>query len=196
MSLSSVLKTRRKELGLTLAQIAEKMGVSEATVQRWESGNIKTLRYDKIAPLADILKVHPSDIMGWDNDMIRLQMLADILGVKLSQLLSITDPDDAHLTDSIGSTLSFALDRITQAEKDGKVTSKEKASWMEWIDELFDVVSLSDFTGEGTPLSIVGNDPRFDKLLILYNGLNSEGKEKLVNYADDLVSSGKYTGVD
>lgn len=66
-SLSLILKTRRKELGLTLAQIAEKMDVSEATVQRWESGNIKTLRYDKIAKLADVLHVSPSAIMGWDK---------------------------------------------------------------------------------------------------------------------------------
>lgn len=65
--LSTVLKQRRKELGLTLAQIADAMDVSEATVQRWESGNIKSVRYDKINKLADILKIHPSAIMGWDN---------------------------------------------------------------------------------------------------------------------------------
>ena len=46
-SLSSILKQRRKELGLTLAQIADMMGVAEATVQRWESGNIKTVRHEK-----------------------------------------------------------------------------------------------------------------------------------------------------
>lgn len=56
-SLSDVLKKRRKELGLTLAQIADKMGVAEATVQRWESGNIKSVRHDKIAKLAEILQV-------------------------------------------------------------------------------------------------------------------------------------------
>ena len=39
-NISSVLKAKRKELGLTLTQIAEKIGVTEATVQRWESGNI------------------------------------------------------------------------------------------------------------------------------------------------------------
>lgn len=65
--LSTVLKQRRKELGLTLAQIADAMDVSEATVQRWESGNIKSVRYDKINKLADILKIHPSAIMGWDS---------------------------------------------------------------------------------------------------------------------------------
>lgn len=63
-----VLKRRRKELGLTLAQIAEQMGVAEATVQRWESGNIKSVRYDKIDKLAEILKVNPASFMGWSNE--------------------------------------------------------------------------------------------------------------------------------
>lgn len=66
-NLSAVLKARRKELGLTLAQIADQMGVAEATVQRWESGNIKSIRYEKINKLADILKVSPASFMGWDN---------------------------------------------------------------------------------------------------------------------------------
>ena len=47
-NISSVLKAKRKELGLTLAQIAEKIGVTEATVQRWESGNIKSLRHEPL----------------------------------------------------------------------------------------------------------------------------------------------------
>ena len=51
-TLSSVLKKRRKELGLTLAQIASMVGVAEATVQRWESGNIKNVRHEKVAKLA------------------------------------------------------------------------------------------------------------------------------------------------
>lgn len=66
-SLAEVLSTRRKELGLTLLQIAEKMNVSEATVQRWESGNIKSLRHEKIGRLADILHVTPSMLMGWEE---------------------------------------------------------------------------------------------------------------------------------
>lgn len=66
--LSDVLKRRRKDLDLTLAQIADMMGVAEATVQRWESGNIKSVRYDKITKLADILRVAPATLMGWDEE--------------------------------------------------------------------------------------------------------------------------------
>lgn len=66
-NLSAILKKRRKELGLTLAQIAEMMGVAEATVQRWESGNIKSTRYDKMDKLAEILGVTPASFMGWEE---------------------------------------------------------------------------------------------------------------------------------
>ena len=66
-NISSVLKSRRKELGLTLAQIAAQIGVTEATVQRWESGNIKSLRHERIAKLAEILGVSPAVLMGWDE---------------------------------------------------------------------------------------------------------------------------------
>lgn len=68
-NLSIVLKRRRKELGLTLAQIADAMGVAEATVQRWESGNIKSIRYEKIGKLAEILEVNPASFMGWSSTM-------------------------------------------------------------------------------------------------------------------------------
>lgn len=66
-SLSSVLKQRRKELGLTLLQIADAVGVAEATVQRWESGNIKSVRHGKIAKLAEVLNVSPAALMGWED---------------------------------------------------------------------------------------------------------------------------------
>lgn len=71
-SLASILKKRRKELGLTLLQIAEAVGVTEATVQRWESGNIKSVRYEKIGALAEVLKVTPAALMGWDDTALAL----------------------------------------------------------------------------------------------------------------------------
>ena len=68
MGLSNILRKRRKELGLTLAEIADKMGVSEATVQRWESGNIKNMRQERISKLAELLHVTPAYLMGWEDE--------------------------------------------------------------------------------------------------------------------------------
>ena len=67
MNISDILKQRRSELDLTLKYIADYIGVSEATVQRWESGNIKNLRHSGIVKLAEVLKMHPGDLMGWDD---------------------------------------------------------------------------------------------------------------------------------
>lgn len=68
MSIQNTLKNRRKELNLTLNDVAKRVGVTEATVQRWESGNIKNLRHERIAALADALETTPSYIMGWESD--------------------------------------------------------------------------------------------------------------------------------
>ena len=38
--------------------------------------------------------------------------------------------------------------------------------------------------------------PGGEKLMKLYDKLNDEGQEKLIDYADDLVSSGKYIKTD
>lgn len=44
MELKDIIKTRRKELNLTLADIATACNVSEATVSRWESGDIGDMK--------------------------------------------------------------------------------------------------------------------------------------------------------
>lgn len=40
------IRARRIEKGITLAQVAEKLGVTEATAQRYECGNIKNIPYE------------------------------------------------------------------------------------------------------------------------------------------------------
>ena len=57
---------RRLELGMTMKELANKVGVSEATISRWESGDIANMRRDKIALLARALNVTPAYLMGWD----------------------------------------------------------------------------------------------------------------------------------
>lgn len=67
MSLHDDIKQRRIELGLTMADVAQSVGVSEATISRWESGDIANMKRDKIVSLATALHVSPSFIMGWDE---------------------------------------------------------------------------------------------------------------------------------
>ena len=63
MKINLFLKIRRKEMGLTLLDVANACGVSEATVSRWESGDIENMRRSKIAAYAKVLHVSPHVIL-------------------------------------------------------------------------------------------------------------------------------------
>lgn len=64
MEIGEKIKKRRKELGLTLDEVAEKVGVGKSTVQKWESGRIKNMRRDKIELLAQVLDMSPLDFVS------------------------------------------------------------------------------------------------------------------------------------
>lgn len=68
METKDLIKRRRKELGLTMSEIAKACGVSEATVSRWESGDIDNMKRSRIASLAKILDVSPALIVGFEED--------------------------------------------------------------------------------------------------------------------------------
>jgi len=67
-SINKRIKHRRLSLGMTLLEVAEQLGVKEATVQRYESGEIKNIKHETIAALAKILKCSPAYIMGWEDE--------------------------------------------------------------------------------------------------------------------------------
>lgn len=57
MTISELIVSRRKELGLTLEDIGKAVGVGKSTVRKWETGEIKEMRRDKIASLAAVLQI-------------------------------------------------------------------------------------------------------------------------------------------
>lgn len=67
-SVGVLIRDRRIELRITQKEVADFVGVSEATVSRWESGHIDNMRRDRIAALSKILRLSPLDIMGIGNN--------------------------------------------------------------------------------------------------------------------------------
>lgn len=64
MNIKDYLYTRRKELNLTLEEVATHVGVSKSTVKKWETGFIKNMRRDKMALLAEVLQVPPTALLS------------------------------------------------------------------------------------------------------------------------------------
>ena len=107
MNIGERIKKLRKEKGLSVDYIAEKLGKNRATVYRYESSEIENLPYPILVPLAEILGTTPMYLIGCEV-------------------------------------------------QDIKVTKEEK------------------------------------QLLDNYNKLNTKGKEKLLDYSDDLTTNIKY----
>ena len=59
-----LIYSRRKELGLTLEEVGNAVGVSKSTVKKWENGFITNMRRDKIEKLANVLQVSPVRLLG------------------------------------------------------------------------------------------------------------------------------------
>lgn len=88
METNELMKKRRLELGLTLEQVGDYVGVGKSTVRKWESGLIKNMRRDKIGKLAEVLKLSPIELMKgyyesntlssqWGDDRSNREHLSD-----------------------------------------------------------------------------------------------------------------------
>ena len=62
------IKEARQKLGYSAEQVAAFLGVSPATVYRYENGDISKLPSKFIKPLAEYLCVSPGYLMGWSDD--------------------------------------------------------------------------------------------------------------------------------
>lgn len=67
MTTGERMKMRRKELGLSAEIVAERLGVSPATVYRYEKGDIEKLPGDILPALSKILHTTPAYLMGWET---------------------------------------------------------------------------------------------------------------------------------
>lgn len=63
------IKNRRLELGLTLEEIGEAVGVGKSTVRKWEQGMIENMKRDKIAALSKVLQVSPLAFIKEDYEI-------------------------------------------------------------------------------------------------------------------------------
>ena len=67
MTTGERMKQRRKEIGLSAEKVAEHLGVSPATIYRYEKGDIEKVPVDIVAELAKILQTTPAYLMGWEE---------------------------------------------------------------------------------------------------------------------------------
>ena len=65
-SIGQRIKQRRKALGFSAEALAERVGVSPATIYRYEKNEIANMGADKLQPIAAALATTPAALMGWE----------------------------------------------------------------------------------------------------------------------------------
>lgn len=65
-NIGAMIHAKRKELGLTLEEVGNAVGVGKSTVRKWENGMIKNMGRDKVAALAKALDLNPALLIQSD----------------------------------------------------------------------------------------------------------------------------------
>ncbi|WP_130889835.1 helix-turn-helix domain-containing protein [Fusobacterium ulcerans] len=68
--LNTNIKKYRLKRNFTLEALANEVGTSKQTIQRYESGVITNIPSDKIEKIAEVLKVSPGILMGWEKENV------------------------------------------------------------------------------------------------------------------------------
>lgn len=98
MSIGKNIKLRREQLGISVDELAEKIGKNRATIYRYENGDIEKLPTDALIPLAKALGTTPAHLMGWedeifhDSDINELNDFLDEFGITV-KAVNEEDPD-------------------------------------------------------------------------------------------------------
>lgn len=68
MTLGERIRKARKSKGMTLLDLATKVGVTEATMQRYECDKIKNPKQPRLLALAKALNVDVNYLMNWNQE--------------------------------------------------------------------------------------------------------------------------------
>lgn len=61
------IRSRRKELGLSYQDLADRTGMNKSSLQRYENGAIANVPLHRLESIAKALCVSPEWLMGWDG---------------------------------------------------------------------------------------------------------------------------------
>lgn len=216
MEINKVISLKRKSLGLTMRQVADAVGVSEGTISRWESGDIKNMRREKIDLLAKILKISPDELIHGD----KIQL--DIPPREIEEAI-ITCPicgyNYSHYIRTVGVNFNnekssgFAIEFRCEGEPEHTfywiIESYKGNTYVIVTDERDDIDILKRFRLEEGFINLAEvwnsediSERSVDSLAneygsstaceVAFSKLNFEGQKKALEYIQDLSSMEKY----
>ena len=129
MGLKENIKNKRTEHKMTLEELAQKVGVSRQTIQRYESGVISNIPSDKIELIAKALDTTPAYLMGWES------------AVKLisNEMKRVSDQTNLYiqLFESYGYKIILKADTVDVQTKTKKSYTFDRKDFMSMIQRCY-----------------------------------------------------------
>lgn len=118
MELKDIIKLRRKELNLNLLDVAKACNVSEATVSRWESGNIGQMKRNRIAALSKVLDLSPAILVGTTENNVddNVELIVDLSNQE-HDLLNVYRSLDEKGRHTVNTVALMEYDRVQKENK-------------------------------------------------------------------------------
>jgi transcriptional regulator with XRE-family HTH domain len=111
MSIGECIKARRLELGLSLENLGDALGVNRSTIKRYEDGKTQRITQKTIELLALALKTTPEYLMGWDKPAKKENLELDGEILLLAREMQNLPQDKRNLLKSIVTAMSDIADK-------------------------------------------------------------------------------------
>ncbi len=111
MAIGTRIKSLRKQRGITIEELAAKLGKNRTTIYRYENGDIENLPLDILNPLAEALDTTPAHIVGWSDKEMLSTKISD--GVEEAVYSSVNEAYVRHVE---AWHKTFGMDPFTDEE--------------------------------------------------------------------------------
>ena len=140
LSIGERIKKRRKELGLSVDQLAKILNKNRATVYRYESDEIENMPITVLEPLATALLTTPAYLMGWEIKLNNDNIRREIISINMENSIKRRIVNDQIYDDpsEIISNLKKMLNNNTKCIYSSEQVYVKFYNWLNGLDDMTD----------------------------------------------------------
>ncbi len=113
MNVGQTIKKIRTERGISVDELATKLGKNRATIYRYERGDIENMPLEVLEPLSKALNTTPSHLMGWEKNDEDFFAQEDI---SLGSFIKLFRSRNRMTLDELSSELNVPIDDLKTYE--------------------------------------------------------------------------------
>ena len=213
LTIGNKISHQRKLLNISADDLSKQLGISRATLYRYENGDVKKIPSTILNPLATILQTTPADLMGW-NDIDTLKPEISTLGEKIKQLRSNMNISQVDFATKIGvskQTLykyenniitNIPFDKIEDIARIANVSPAYLMGWAEFGvgSELKKIIENlpSDISAYETKINSTPKGVTINVLGRVAAGIPIEAIEEIIDteeISQEMASTGEFFGL-